>query len=226
MNLKIKKEEYTALGDFVFASFNRDLPQFEARFVKFNAGFRDVFGQKLNTCKTLNQTLNLVEAQKATTKNLYDQADAINKDLTIFNTYIADAGLNTTMVTALKADLKTRNIEGAVIKLAALSQFVTNNLAVLTSQGLQADYAQVLLGYRDSLELGNFNQTELIKNKKSLTSANLAEYEALYDMIKKVCEKGKLIFKDTPIAQEYTIQWNLSKMRAAQNTPPVTIPKA
>jgi hypothetical protein len=39
MNLKIRKEEYSALGDFVKASFVRDQAAIIARFPKLNAAF-------------------------------------------------------------------------------------------------------------------------------------------------------------------------------------------
>ena len=63
MSLRIRKEEYTALGDFVRVSFVRDQAVILSRFTKLNAGFLVDFTAKLEEIKVLESGLVLTEEQ-------------------------------------------------------------------------------------------------------------------------------------------------------------------
>ena len=217
MSTRIRKEEFTPLGDFVMTSFTRDLVAISEIFIKLNGAFRALFEAKLEECKGLDAVLVLMEAQKTATKNLYNAAGALNDELTFLNSYVGDAGLNTELVTDLKTDLDSRNIEGAVLKIEGVRQYVAANAAALIEEGMAADYADTLAAHGVSLALKNKTQTDLMKDKRKLTAANLKAYDALYGMIAKICEKGKLVFRDTIVEKEYSISWNISKMRGGGN---------
>ena len=61
-----------------------------------------------------------------------------------------------------------------------------------------------------------------MKQLKTLTDNNEAHYDKLYEYITKVASKGKLIFKDSRIKDEYSITKNIGKMRAAKQAQSVT----
>lgn len=213
---RVRKEEYTTLGDFVMTSFTRDLPIIAARFIKLNAAYLVVFETKLAQCKLLDSVYALSEAQKKATRLLYLEAEELNNELTFLNSFIEDAELSKTLVTELKKDIDSRNIEGVVLKLEDVKQYVDANSAALIEEGMQSNYASTLASHAVSLASKNTAQTLLMKNKIALTAANIATYEELYDIIAKICSKGKLIFKNTPLENQYSITWNISKMRSGK----------
>ena len=93
MSLRIRKEEYTALGDFVRLSFVRDQAVILSRFTKLNAGFLADFTAKLEEIKVLESGLVLTEEQKVVTSKLYAEAAVLNKELNFLIRYIKEVGL-------------------------------------------------------------------------------------------------------------------------------------
>ncbi len=216
MSTRIRKEEYTTLGDFILPSFTRDQATIEASFPKFNAAFLEAFTAKLNYVKELEASLVLSDEQKVATKKLYDIASGLNTELTKLNSYIKDAGLNNNAVTALKKDLFNRNIEGAILKLEALKQYIITHKVRLSAEGLPDGFGDTLSHYKIKLELQNGMQNEYMNRLKQLTETNAVHYAELYSYISKIAAKGKLLFKNTVVQNEYTISKNISRMRTAK----------
>ena len=129
--MRIRKEEYTTLGDFILPSFERDQAAIAVHFPKFDAAFLAAFTAKLAYVKALESSIVPTEEQKAATTRLYGFADELGGKLAFLNSYLKDAGLNTGIVTALKKDIFSRNIEGAVLKLEGVKQYVESHLAAL-----------------------------------------------------------------------------------------------
>ena len=114
-SVKVRKEEYTPLGDFIRTSFVRDQAAIAVRFPKMNAAYLTAFTAKLTEVKILESGLVLTEQQKNATASLYAEADVVNEDLNFLNSYLKRAKLNTTEVSKLKKDLTVNDIEGAVL---------------------------------------------------------------------------------------------------------------
>lgn len=216
MGTRIRKEEYTTLGDFVMTSYTRDLAVISGKFIKLNAAYKVLFKAKLDECKLLDSVLMFTEVQKTATKKLYEESDALNKELVFLNSYVKDAGLNTGLVTDLKYDLSRHNIEGAVLKIEGLRQYVILNTSVLLVEGMASNYGATLGAHGVSLALKNTVQTTAMKDRRLLTDANIAAYDALYGYITNVCSKGKIVYKHTVKEQEYSVSWNINKMRGPQ----------
>ena len=113
---KLRKEEYTTLGDFIKVSFERDLATITARYPKLNEAYKNQFVAKLEEVKTLESGLMLTEEQKNATQSLYQEVDVVNKELNFLSSYCKDAGISTEAVTDLKKLLAKGNVEGAVLK--------------------------------------------------------------------------------------------------------------
>ena len=216
MNANVKIEEVAPMGDFVLTSYERDFEFIKSKFSKMDEAFRDGFIAKLDFVKVLESGLLLSEAKKGTTARLYDEAKRLNDDLNFLSTYFEDADLNPGIVTALKNDLFAHNIEGVLLKIEGVRQFVIANQTLLVAQGMDAGFADVLKDYRTSLTKKNNEQNELINNRKKLTDANKTHYEELLKMIKKITTKGKLVFKDSVVKDEYTNTKIIQRMRAAK----------
>ncbi|MGL2962544.1 hypothetical protein ACSVH2_01845 [Flavobacterium sp. RSB2_4_14] len=216
MNANVKIEEIAPYGDFVLTSYTRDFDAIKANFPKMDAAFRDGFIAKLDFVKELESSLVLTESQKGVTESLYAEAKRLNSDLNFLSAYFADASLNTAIVTGLKNDLLNRNIEGAILKIEGVKQFVVSNQAVLVEQGMNTNFPDVLTDYKVSLTQKNNEQNELINNRKQLTDANQVHYDELLKMIKKIVRNGKLVFKGTVTQDEYTSVKVIQRMRATK----------
>ena len=226
MNLKIRKEEYTALGDFVKASFVRDQAVILVRFTKLNAGFLADFTAKLEEVKILESGLVLTEEQKTATANLYAEASLLNKELNFLIRYIKEAELSSEAVTELKKDLTVNNIEGAILKIESVKQYVIAKSAALESFGMSTSFVADLEAHKVSLSEKNALQNSYMNSRKQLTEANKVKYKELYAFITKIINAGKLVFDGTATRDEYTITKVVSRMRFAKNggeigTPPV-----
>ena len=219
MGSKIRKEEYTTLGDFILPNFRRDQAAIEALYPKLDTAYLAAFMAKLEFVKGLESRIVLNEQQKNATKGLYESAAAINKDLTYLGSYLKDAGLNSRLVTELKAELYNRNIEGAILKLEAIKQYITGHLGILEAEGMPSDYMDRLAGYKRALETGNTMQNQFMDKMKQLTETNAAHYEELYKYMANIARKGKLVFKDTIRQEEYTLSKNIGRMRASAQRP-------
>lgn len=216
MNANVRIEEVSAMGDFVLTSYARDFNVIKSKFSKMDEAFRDGFIAKLDFVKVLESTLLLSENRKGVTASLYKEAKLLNDDLNFLSIYFNDASLDPAIVTALKNDLYVHNIEGAILKLEGVQQFVVANQAALTAQGMDAGFASVLTDYKVSLAQKNKAQNELINNRKQLTDVNRSHYDELLKMIKKIINKGKLVFKGTVTQDEYTATKVIQRMRTAK----------
>jgi hypothetical protein len=216
MRTKLRIEEYTALGDFILPSFVRDQATIVAMFPKFDNAFLTAFTTKLAFVKKLESTLVKAEEKKNVTISLYQTAWNLNNQLTILNSYIADAGLNTHVVTVLKNELYSGNIEGAVMKTEAVLQYVTSNQAALEAEGMQSVFVTTLTDYIVTLATKNALQNQYINDLRQLAATNGTHYDELYDYMVKIANKGKLVFKNTITFDEYSITKTLKRMRAAK----------
>ena len=219
---KIRKEEYIALADFILPSFTRDLAKFQERFPKFNAAFLEAFKTKTAFVKELESRLLITEKQKTATASLYAETAVLNTELNFLKENFKDANLNTNIITEIKDDLFSHNIEGAVLKIESLKQLIIANQIVLEEEGMASTFPAQLATHKSSFETKNRDQSEYMKQLKKLTDDNTAHYDDLYEFIAKVTNKGKLLFKESRIKEEYTISKNLGKMRASKQASSTT----
>jgi len=213
MAFTIKLEEYAALGDFIKTSFVNDQSVFLTHFPKFNAAFLEQFETKLQEIKNLESALVLTTEQKAATAQLYAEATALNKELNFLNLYIKDASLSTTAVSALKKDLRSGNIEGSLLKLESVKQFVIAHQEALVTEGMASNFATLLDQRKNSLMQNNALQNSYMNTRKQLTEANSAKYKELYSYISKIAQAGKLIFQGTTKKDEYVVNKIVNRMR-------------
>ena len=211
---RIRKEEYTSLGDFVRKSFVRDQAIIMERYPKLNAAFLADFTAKLEEVKTLESGLVLTDKQKTITANLYAEAAELNRELNFLKSYTDAAGLNTGIIIILKNDLARNNIEGAVLKIESLRQFVRENLETLIEEGMAANFPATLEEYKSSLAEKNAQQNVFMNERKELTGSNITHYNILYGYLSKIMNAGKLVFEDSIKKDEYSVRRLVSRMRS------------
>jgi hypothetical protein len=216
MSTRVRLEEYTALGDFIKESFERDQSTIVARKPKLDGAFLADFSNKLEAVKVLESGLVLTEEQKRTTVSLYEEATELNKKLNFLSSDMKDANLSSAAVTDLKTDLNKHNIEGAILKIESVKQFVVANTVILQEQGMDAGFVAELDAHKISLSAKNALQNKYMNDHKTLTDANRAEYKALYAYITRIATAGKLVFDRLVTKDEYTITKIVDRMRAAK----------
>lgn len=214
MNNNFRIEEYYQGGSFLAKSFELDRLALAVRFPEFTAAYLTQFKAKLTQVKTLEQSVTLTEEQKASTAELYAAAGLLNTELNFLSFYFKRANLDSVIVSAVKKDLAKSNIEGATDKLEGLIQFINSKKAILVTKGMTVNFPTELAATRDALVVKNGLQNEKLNALKSLHTINKVVYKELFAYISTISEAGKIMYKGTTKASEYTISKLISRMRS------------
>lgn len=214
MNSNVKNEEFVPLAEFLMVSFERDQKEIEAKFKKLDGPFMEAFRNKIEFVKDLESSLVLTTEQSRVTEELYAEAAAFNKEVNFLSSYFKGAGLPTASITKMKDFLFSRNIEGALLELKAVKQLARANETALKAEGMETDYPDKMDAAYASMSEKNVMQNTIMNNRETLVRNNRADYDALYDYIATVAEKGKIVFDGTGFEDEYTISDIIKRMRA------------
>ena len=215
---RIRFEEYSPLGDFLMKSFVRDQPAIALLFPKLDAGYVTAFQDKIVVVKKLEGTLKLSEAEKKATVELYAEAEVVNRELNVLSIYFVDAGLPIEAISGLKKNLTKGNIEGALLEIKDVNDFVIANQPELEAEGMAAGYPAALEAHRVSMADKNVLQNSVLNARKTLVDANKGDYKALYAYISNVAKKGKLVFQGTVVEDEYNLTKILGRMRSPKKS--------
>ena len=217
---RIKHEEMVPLADMVWASFKRDRAEIEAENHTFTEDYLNDFKVMIEEVRDLEQSDSLLVTQMAVTGQLYLAADGMNKELKLFQLVLKSSGLDSDLVSVLLKNIKKRNIEGALMNIKSIGQVVNANLALFTSKGMKADFPTLLADkFSVMTDLSN-QQTQLMKDRRTLVDGNEGTYAALSVYLSKVSGIGKAVYAGTVKADEYTISKMLMKLHTSKGTPP------
>ena len=214
MNVNVKNEEFVPLAEFIMVPFERDQRQIEAKFPKLNGPFLEAFRAKIDFVKDLESSLVLTTEQSRVTEELYAEAAAFNKEVNFLSSYFKGAGLPTASITKMKDFFFSRNIEGGLLEMKAVRQLVRVHEVALEAEGMESDYSDKMDAAYASMTEKNVMQNTIMNNRETLVRNNRADYDALYDYIATVAEKGKIVFDSTGFEDEYTISDIIKRMRA------------
>lgn len=214
MSKTIRSEEYLVAGGFLYTSFVQDQPQLISRFPKLNEDYRKGFNQAIEDVDVIEGKMRLTEDQKNTTAALYAEAHELDVELNYLSDHFRDSKFNVKTITAVKNDLAKLDIEDALEKLADLVPYLKANQTPLIEHGMSPTFPDELLTIRTSIADKNKLQNKIMNDRKQLVNANAAVYKNLYDYITNVARKGKIIFKGTKKADEYTLDKIIGRMRA------------
>ena len=214
--INLRMEEYVPAGTFLKASFVRDRVELATRFSEFSTEYLNAFEVQLTKVSDLEQTLVLTEEQKDITASLYRASDALNKELNFLSFYFERAALDPTIISAVKRDLNVKNIEGAVLKMKGITQYVISKKALLEEKGMSATFPDELNAVLADLKLKNELQNEVMNDKKQLHKDNKEEYDALYTFISVIAKAGKIMYNGLSKKDEYTVTKITSRMRRSK----------
>ncbi|WP_130734279.1 hypothetical protein [Flavobacterium sp. J27] len=209
----LKMEEYVPAGAFLKASFVRDREELATRFSEFTTAYLQDFEVQLAKVAGLEQTLVLTEEQKGVTVSLYTTSEVANKELNFLSFYFERANLDPAIISAVKKDLAVKNIEGAVLKLDAVIQYVLSKKTLLESKGMSAAFPDELTTLKEDLKAKNELQNVVMNVKKQLYKDNKQEYDALYAYISVIAKAGKIMYDGLSKRDEYTVTKITSRMR-------------
>jgi hypothetical protein len=218
--MSIKHEEMVPLADMVWASFKRDRAEIEAENHTFTEDYLNNFKVMIEEVRDLEQSDSLLVTQKAVTGQLYLAADGMNKELKLFQIVLKNSGLDSDLLSVLLKNIKKRNIEGALVNIKSIGQVVDANLALFTSKGMKANFPGLLVDkFAVLTDLSN-QQTQLMKDRKTLTDGNEGTYAALNVYLSEVSGIGKTVYVGTVKGDEYNISKMLKKLHSSKGTTP------
>ena len=210
------KEEYIPAGLFLRTSFERDQGELSVRFKDFTSVFLADFIAKIDKVKTLESAIIMTDDQKKATADLYSAADDLNNEFNFLVYYFKKLKFDTAVLSAVKKDLNSRNIEGAVAKIEDVIQLITVHQTELEDKGMAAGFVQDLSTRRDYLEAKNVLQNKYKNDIATLYKDNKVEYDALYDYIKDIADAGKRLYAGQKKAKEYTVSSLIKRMRVVK----------
>lgn len=214
--MTIKQEEFVPVADMLIASFERDQAQLEAENELFSETFLNAFKAHTETVRQQEKADVLLIQQKTATNELYQLADDLRQPLKLFNIVVEKAGLPTTIVQDTLSNLRTRNMEGMLVNLKALNQVVNNNIELLSSKAMKANFPDLLEQKFDEITIKSNLQSKIMQKRQLLTDANLGSYNKLYnEYIADVCKIGKIVYQGQAKAKEYTVSNLIKKLRVA-----------
>ena len=216
-SVSLRMEEYAPTGAFLKTSFERDRAELATRFSEFTPAYLTDFETQLAKVEKLESTLTLTEDQKGITSSLYVASNVVNKDLNFLSFYLERAGLDTATVTAVKKDLNVRNIEGAVLKMEGLVQYVVSKKALLEAKGMSTTFPDELATAKADLATKNELQNSVMNIKKQLHKDNKKEYDTLYSFIILITKAGKIMYDGERKRDEYVITKLVARMRGGKN---------
>ena len=204
--MSIKKEEMVPLADMVLASLERDQPQIMAKNPTFTVQYVDDFKNTNNGVRNIEQSDSLLVTQKAITKQLYNEADSVRKEVKLIQIIFILAGLDTTVISRILTNITKRNIEGVLVDIKAIVQIISANSSLLIAKGMKATTPTILDSKFVLLTDLSNEQTQLMKDRKLLTDDNKANYRGLNKYIREVTTIGKIIYAGTAKADEYNVR--------------------
>lgn len=206
---RLKKENYTAVAEFMAVSFERDLADFTAIFRTINADYLSAFKDAINQVKSIETSFGIQMEQKQVTQELYELAEKIYNKVLLLKKYTERAKIDIPTLSSITTSLKNKNIEGAVKLLREVMPYLSANKAKLTD--MPDDFLEGFPEAISQMERLNIEQNKLI-NKKKQTNVNEKDaYRALYKFISEIADTGKTVYKTSIKRDEYTISKILRK---------------
>lgn len=212
-SVKLRLEEYVPAASFLQTSFSRDRAELQETFSEFTPAYEAEFLARLETVKTLEQSLVLTQQQKTVTQELYAAARTMNKELNILSFQFKRSDLDTGIMTKVKKELAKGNIEGACQKVEAVLQFLDEKSAVLQSKGMKTNYVEELKRKNADLLQKNVQQKKLMDSRGQLTETNRQKYNDLFEYMATIAKAGKILYDGLKKEDEYTMTKLVSRMR-------------
>jgi len=209
---KLRIEDHVPMAETVIRNYRRHQAEIMARFPNCNDALLAEFESALEQVRQVESGYVKLEEQKEVTRQLYADAERLNRELDFTIGYLKRAKLDTDGTKALRMDLKRSNIEGAVEKISQLVPYYEKYLANLTAEGMPQDFPSELRNWANSFSTSNLLQSALMDDRKHLTARRHDLYAQLHAYVDQFLDCGKRVFKGAPTEDEFTTVKILGRM--------------
>ncbi len=200
---KLRIENYVPVAETVIRNYRRHQAEIMARFPNCNDGLLAEFEATLDEVRQIESGYVKLEEQKEVTRQLYADADRLNRELDFTIGHLKRAKLDTDGTRALRIDLRRLNIEGAIEKISQLVPYYDKYAAVLIAEGMPKDFPADLRNWAASFSTSNLQQSALMDDRKHLTAHRRDLYNRLGNYLDQFLDCGKRVFKGSPTADEF-----------------------
>ncbi len=214
MQAQLRLEDHSAVADFIFTSFERDLADFTAKYKTMNADYLTAAKAANIALKSIQATLLAKQQQKDVTAELYATADSLKSKVILLKDYAQRGKIQADSLSDCVYKLNKRNIEGALLALRNTLPYYDQNSSKLLD--MPHGFLAALSDQINELDTLNNAQNTAINRSKESTANNKEVYKQVYQYITDIAKAGKIIYAKTPKADEYTISKLQSRVRAAQ----------
>jgi hypothetical protein len=223
MNMEMRIEEVTVVGDFTMTSYLRDFDAFKDFSDDYGPTFRANFTQILTDAKAVVSTRFHTSEIKATTNLLYADMVGLRPKMRRLYKY---AKLAKNQLTVSLKDFGVQQVREQVRRMdseklsQALKELFENidvpvNRAALLAKGFKAPEYTALSDLKTKIYDENQTQNGLMNERALAVQENNALFKELTDIIHDIHETGKALFLDTDVARthEYTMTRLISRIR-------------
>lgn len=212
-NSFFKKEDYTAVADFMIANLEKDLKDFTKVFQTIDDDHLEKFKQANQQLKESASLLLTRQEQKNTTQDLYIKADAFREKLLLLKAYAKRSKVETPLLQETITAIKSRNMEKVVKNTREMLPFLSQNASKI--KDMPSDFLEDFSPTITEFEQKSTTQNLLISQGKQTTAEGKSLYQALYLYIKDIAEAGKIVYKNTAKKDDYIISKILKRISAA-----------
>lgn len=214
MKNQLRLEDYPAIADFIFTSFERDLSEFTAIYKTMDATYLSSARSANISLKTISANLIAKQEKKDATAELYAKADLLKNKIILLKDYAQRGKISADPLSDCVYKLSKRNIEGALLVLRDAFPYYQQNVSLLVD--MPDGFLATLFSLVNEVDALNNAQNTAINRAIANTAASKEAYRQVYQYITDIAKAGKIIFAKTPKADEYTIWKLLTRVRAAQ----------
>ena len=210
-NLRLRREDYPAIGNILLISLKRDINDFTKEYKTINEEFIKELKEKINSLKDIVSYNVLQSNQKSHTKLLYSKTDILKDKATLLKQYAIKAGLDTSLIAKNIKNINSKNIEGVVQSFRDIIYYYSQNKDKL--KAMPDNFLEDLSEKNNEIEKLNIEQKHLMSTSKGTIQDNKKTYDELYTMLKEVISIGKIIYRKSVKKEEYTMSKILDKLK-------------
>lgn len=217
-----KMEEVPVIGGFILESLESNITDFQDFASDYTQEKITAIRTKRNFCLELEKSNSVTQQLKSTTSTLLEKEQNLRPSLNMLEGYVKRAANELDIaptgfgIATVRTAISKGNDEGVISGMKNVLQNVTRNRAVLVSKGLKPEFLTELSTTVTEIDTLNNLQNSLINKQIATTSANVKDYNELWDMITKVCEDARAIYKgvDEVKLKQFTISSLIKRVNA------------